>query len=105
MELIQRELPLFQIALETPHEPKQINDFSIVKNTLNRVLVEQEYKDKEIQKALSTLGESATNLTEEQVKDLLTEMQFLVSSWLDDYERRIFNGVTLQELMHEKGGV
>ncbi|KKP87931.1 MAG: hypothetical protein UR93_C0027G0008, partial [Berkelbacteria bacterium GW2011_GWA2_35_9] len=38
-----------------------------------------------------------------ELNDVITEVEYLTESWLDEYERNIFDGLTLQELLHEKG--
>ncbi len=48
--------------------------------------------------------EIAQEVSPEQLKNIITEVQFLTESWLDEFERQIFKGLTLQELLHEKGG-
>lgn len=83
--------------------PKAIS--SSLKNSLDNLFPEQQYGDKGIQKAREILGSSAKDLGEDQLKDLINEVNFLVSTWLDEYERGIFNGLTLNELLHEKGGL
>lgn len=50
-------------------------------------------------------AQEQNNLSAEQLKTIDAEIKFLVSSWLDDYEKTLFHGNTLQEVLHEKGGV
>jgi hypothetical protein len=76
-----------------------------LKQSLDNLFPEQQYDEKSIQKAKEILGDIALELSEEQLKDAVTEIQFLAESWLDDFERKIFKGMTLQEVLHEKGGV
>ncbi len=83
-------------------QPQTKKDTTL-KKSLDILFPEQQYKDKDLQKAKETLGESAPT-TEAALKDILTEVQFLASAWLDDFERELFDGLTLQELLHEKGG-
>lgn len=72
--------------------------------TLEKMFPEQELQDKNIKQAKAALGALAFEFNPEQLNDLITEVQFLTESWLDDFERQIFKGITLQELLHEKGG-
>ena len=51
------------------------------------------------------MGVVANELTADQLKGVITEIQYLVDSWLDDYERNVFDGLTLKELLHEKGTI
>jgi uncharacterized protein YpuA (DUF1002 family) len=76
-----------------------------VTKTLNELFPEQEYQEKTIQKTKEVLGALAIDLTEENLRDIASEIQFLADSWLDDFEMEIFNGLTLNELLHEKGNL
>ena len=67
---------------------------------LNQLFSDQNQEQKTIQEARSILGDSAKNLTDEQVYNLVNEIQFLVDSWLEEFERNIFNGKTLNEVFH-----
>jgi len=58
-------------------------------------------EDTDIEEAREILGDTAKQLTDEQLKDICVEIQFLVESWLDEYERSVFNGKTLRELLGE----
>lgn len=71
--------------------------------SLDEMFPEQQVEEKTIQETKKILGATADKLTKEQLKDVITETRFLVETWLDDFERDIFGGVTLNELLHEKG--
>ena len=73
--------------------------------TLDKLFPEQEREEKNIKKAKQILGQLSEQFDDQQLKDLIVEIQFLTDSWLDDFERSIFKGLTLQELFHEKGGL
>lgn len=75
-----------------------------LKQSLDSLFPEQQYADKTLQKAKEILGDVAKTFTEEQLRDVVCEVQFLATSWLDDFERGVFDGSTLNELLHEKGG-
>jgi len=90
------ESPLSELS--SPIPLKQITQ------TLNEIFPEQQYQEKSIQKAKEVLGTLADSITQEQLKDVVCEMQYLADSWLDDFERNVFEGMTLSELLHEKGG-
>lgn len=75
-----------------------------IKKSLDDLFPEQVYEEKQLKKAKEILGNIANEFTSEQLRDAITEIQFLATSWLDDFERGIFDGLTLQELLHEKGG-
>ena len=77
----------------------------IITQALDVLFPEQERENKDIKEAREILGALSKELDDTQIKDLITEVQFLTESWLDDFERSIFKGLTLQELFHEKGGL
>lgn len=59
-------------------------------------------EETKVQKARMILQEVATDLTDEEVEIFITELQCLVESWFDVYEKQAFDGLTLKELL--KGG-
>ncbi len=95
------DLPLFTTENVVPVKYSQV--VKPVAKALEAIFVKPEPDDKEILEARKILGELAKDLSSEEVRDILTEIQFLVDSWLDDYEKQIFEGKTLKELLHEKG--
>lgn len=102
--------PLVKVLQEvTPqpisHQPQTTKESSSLKKSLDELFPEQEYEEKNIQKTKEILGDLAYQLTPEQLKDTVAEVQFLAESWLDDFEREIFGGLTLKEMLHEKGGL
>jgi len=113
------ELPLFSedkliVPLETvlqevtpklPQDQKQDKNTNSLKKSLDNLFPEQQYGDKDIQRVKEILGAKAKNFTDAEIRDVVAETQYLISSWLDDFERGIFNGLTLNELLHEKGGI
>lgn len=56
-------------------------------------------ENKDIEEARKILGNITKELTDDELKDSLVEIQYLIESWLDDYERSIFSGQTLNELL------
>lgn len=76
-----------------------------IKNSLTTLFPEQEHEERAIKRTKEILGPVSDRFTSEQIRDITIEVQYLVSTWLDDFEKKIFDGLTLQELLHEKGGV
>ena len=100
-------LPVAQIIDSSSYVPTQarsIGIFPTSAKSIQDLFPEQEYEEKNIQLAKKTLGALSAEFSSEQLKTVITEVEFLTESWLDEFERKIFKGLTLQELLHEKGG-
>ena len=67
---------------------------------INDLFNEQDQQQKTILEAREILGDSAKDLTDEQVYDLVNEIQYLVDSWLEEFERKTFDGKSLNELLN-----
>jgi hypothetical protein len=76
-----------------------------ITESLDVMFPEQKRQDKDLLKAKEALGELAKEFTEVELKEVITDVDFIVESWLDDFERELFKGKTMQELLHEKGGI
>ncbi len=74
-----------------------------ISNALEASAICQPVEEKRILEARKILGALAENLSSEAIQDVLSETKFLTDSWLDDFERLIFEGKTLLEILHEKG--
>ena len=100
--------PLTEVldTLNPTSPPKPLEPTSpTLRQSLDELFPEQKYEEKDLQKAKEILGETAKKFTPEELKDVLTEIQYLVSTWLDEFEKEAFNGLTLNELLHEKGAL
>jgi NH3-dependent NAD+ synthetase len=58
--------------------------------------------DKDIVDAKQILGKLALNFTDEDIKEIVSEIHYLAETWLDDFERKMFDGHTLKELIFEE---
>ena len=106
-------LPLFTTTKETPILiPKQkevpppkkpsieSNPHSALTNALSSIFPTQTEETK-VSKTRRILGETARALSDEQIETIVTQFQFLVDSWLDEFEKDDFNGLTLKEVVSE----
>ena len=66
---------------------------------INELFNEKDQQEKSVQEARDILGDSAKDLTDSEVYDLVNEVQYLVDTWLEEYERKTFDGKTLNELL------
>lgn len=83
--------------------PNNISNTAIsIRNSLESLFPEQQYDEKNIQSTKKILGSLADNFTSEQLRDIVSEVQYLTENCLDAFEKSIFEGITLKELLHEK---
>lgn len=52
-------------------------------------------------KARKILGEVAMGLSDLDLQTYLTEFEFLLDSWMDEFEKQIFDNKTLREALRE----
>ena len=52
-----------------------------------------------LQKARQIMGGCLGDISDEDLEIYLTEFQHLVDCWLDAYERDVFSGLTLQQVL------
>ncbi len=43
-----------------------------------------------------------SQITQEVLHDAVVEIKFLATSWLDDFEKEMFEGKTLDELLNQR---
>ncbi len=72
-----------------------------IQNVIEKILPKQSEENK-FAKTRQALGETAQSLSNEQIETITTEFQFLIESWLDEYEREVFKGLTLKEVLNER---
>lgn len=77
------------------------NPFSSLDNALTAIFPEN-IQESKLLGTKRKLGEKAKTLTDEQIECLITDFQYLVDTWLDEFEKDVFEGQTLQELLGEK---
>lgn len=59
-------------------------------------------RSEKLHKAREILGELANEYSDDELWKIVTEIQFLTDCWLDEFEREIFDGKTLNELLKEE---
>src|SRR5437764_1102151 len=69
-----------------------------VYDQINQIFNEQDKQAKTVQQTREILGEPSQSLSDEQVYDLTSEIDYLVDTWIEEFERKIFNGKTLEEV-------
>lgn len=107
--MLNTELQLFDTKELNPTVIKQnvssvsplYNPQKSLEETLNSILPNHQEETK-IQKGRRILGEVASEITDEKLEIFLTEAQYLLDTWLDSFEKDIFNGLTLKQIL--RGG-
>lgn len=93
--------PFADIKAERPRPETLILKHSkIFESTLNNIFPGKQ-EETRIQKARLIMGDDVKNLSDEDLEVFLTEFQYLIDCWLDEYEKQVFNNKTLRELMKE----
>lgn len=70
-------------------------------SALDRIFPQQKDENK-VERTRRILGQTANYFTEEQLTTINTDFQYLIDTWLDTYEKNIFSGMTLQNLLKGK---
>lgn len=58
-------------------------------------------EEQDLEEARNILGDLAKDLSNDQLREIRAEIEYLIEAWVDDYERSIFKGKTLRELLGE----
>jgi hypothetical protein len=72
-----------------------------LENVLNSIFP-QPQEENNITRTRNHLGEVSRNFSDEQMLVIISEFQFLIETWLDEYEKEVFKGMTLKEILNEK---
>jgi len=72
-----------------------------LKNALSAIFP-QPTEENQIISARRKLGETAKTLTDEQIECMVTDFQYLIDTWLDEFECEVFGGKTLKKLLGDK---
>ncbi|HWY79933.1 MAG TPA: hypothetical protein VNW29_06260 [Candidatus Sulfotelmatobacter sp.] len=69
-----------------------------IENLMLSILPEH-VEDNKIQRVRNILGNNASQISDEEIEISLVQFEYLVNSWLDEFERNIFEKKTLQEIL------
>ncbi len=107
------ELPLFS-AIKTPiliPQQKEItppqttvytpDPHTVITNALGSIFSTPAEEGK-VTKTRRILGETAKTFSDEHIETIITQFQFPIDTWMDEYERDVFSGLTLKEVINEK---
>ncbi len=91
-----------QQSIQFPQSPTNISSTpESITALLNALFPEQKQEEKELREVKAILGDLALTLTIDEIHTLISEIQYLVTVWLDSYERELFKGKTLKEVLNE----
>lgn len=88
------------VQKETIPLPPTQNIQTSLENTINSIFAPQTEETK-VTRTRKHLGAVGKTFSDEQIETTITEFQFLMDTWLDEYEREVFNGFTLKEVLNE----
>lgn len=95
-----KELENEQLGLELDAKQQvPLSPLTKAYDKLNQFFDDQNQQQRAVEEARDILGESATSLTDEELYDLTNEMQYLVDTWIEEFERDVFDGKTLKDLL------
>ncbi|CAN5131059.1 hypothetical protein BH11PAT1_BH11PAT1_5240 [soil metagenome] len=83
-----QESPSFDVKYFPQTEP--------IMKSLNEMFPEQVYENKTTEKVKEILG---ANYSTEDVKATIASFDYLINSWLEEYEKKVFSGITMKELL------
>ncbi len=66
-----------------------------------RSIIPTAQEEGRIAKTRRVMGDDVKDLSDEQLEVFLTEFNFLLDCWLDQYEQEVFDGKTLQQILRE----
>jgi hypothetical protein len=91
--------PSVDIKVERPRpEALIVSHGKIFESTLSKIFPGKQ-EETRIQKARLIMGDDVKGLSDEDLEVFLTEFQYLIDCWLDEYEKQVFNNKTLRELI------
>ena len=86
---------------ETPAFGRRIEDYKTgLEITLQSIFPTKQDETKLI-KARRILGDIAIDIPDTELESNIAEFQYLVDSWLDEYEKQVFDNKTLREILRE----
>ncbi len=68
----------------------------ILVNSIQKAVHEQPHEDSTVLRAKEILG---NKYTIEEVKSILASYEYLINTWLEEYEKKVFDNKTLKELL------
>ena len=86
------ELPLFEYR----NSEKPITQD--IERTLNSIFPQQPEITK-AERSRGILGELSRDFTDAELRNIVSDFEYLSTQWIDKFEREIFSGITLSEIL------
>jgi hypothetical protein len=58
-------------------------------------------EESRLQKARRIMGRLVAETSDEELDIYVTELEYLITSWLDEFECQVYEGLTLKQLLQE----
>ncbi|MES2970850.1 MAG: hypothetical protein V4702_00835 [Patescibacteria group bacterium] len=71
-----------------------------IDDALRRIFSTSE-EETRLQRTRRIMGSAIDDVSDEDLEIYITEIQYLIDAWFDEFERQAFDGVTLKQLIQE----
>ena len=93
-------VPKSDLGISTLSLPNNNNPQTPIENAINSIFIKPGDEIRIIQ-VKNELGEISNVLSFEQIEVTASQFQFLIDGWLDEFEKEVFKGMTLKEVLNE----
>ncbi len=69
---------------------------NVIANTLDEMFPEQKREDKLFKKAKEIVGNA---YNDEELRSMIASFEYLITNWMEEYEKKVFDNKTLRELL------
>lgn len=90
---------VLQVEQENKQVRNEANSSDTTRALLRKIFPEQERDSAAVRKTRVLLRELLGQYEKQELEEIITVIQYLSESWLDMYERKVFDGMTLNELL------
>ncbi len=84
-----------QPPINTPHPQ------AVLENAFKAIFPQNSEQENNVIRIRKILGKTAQTLSDAQIETIVSEFQFLTNAWLDEFEKEIFSGLTLKEVINQ----
>lgn len=79
---------------------KYVSPLQPLDEALNRIFTSPQ-EETRLTRVRRIMGDTVSEVSDEDLEIYLTEFQYLIDSWLDEFERLAYDGLTLKQLLQE----